>query len=472
MFHHLWVRLTAAILLVVIVGVTVVAVLSNRVTTTQFRQFVSQSQLDDLQLRLSDYYRQQGSWTGVESLLAAERSQGSFAYRLLDAAGEIVATAGAGRGRPASSMTQLASLPVAVEGILVGTLLVLEPGGAGQGMMTRMTQSSAHAAAFLQSVNQALLWGGLAAVGLALLLGVWLAQRLTRPLQQLTQATRRLATGDLTQTVNVHSQDELGELAASFNQMAHSLAAAEQQRQQMLADVAHELRTPLSVVRGHLEGMLDGVFAATPENLTLVHEETVRLGRLVDELRTLSLAEAGQLPLQKTNLDVALLLQQAFAAFAPLAEAEGVQLSLDLPAQSLPSVLADKARLQQVLGNLLANALRYAPQGGSRAPQVTLGGRAQNGGVRVFVRDNGPGLTTEAQARVFDRFWRADAARSRTAGARSRTAGGSRAAEGSANGAGSGLGLSICRGIIHAHGGRIWVESQPGQGTTFWFELP
>ncbi len=461
MFHRLWVKLTAAILLVVIVGVTVVAVLSNRVTTTEFQQFVSQSQLDDLQLRLSGYYRQQGNWTGVDALLAAEKNQRGLAYRLLDPAGALIATAGAGRGRPLSSMTQIATLSIEVEGLLVGTLLVLEPGGAGQGMMT---QSNLHADAFLQSVNQALLWGGLAAVALALLLGVWLSQRLTRPLQQLTQATHRLAAGDLSQSVGIHSDDEIGDLAASFNQMAQSLSTAEQQRQQMLADVAHELRTPLSVMRGHLEGMLDGVFAPTPENLTLVHEETVRLGRLVDELRTLSLAEAGQLPLEKTSLDMALLLQQAFAAFAPLAEAEGVQLSLDLPAETLSPVLADKARLQQVLGNLLANALRYAPQGSSGSPQVMLGTSASRDGVRVFVRDNGPGLTVEAQARVFDRFWRADAARSRTAGS-------SRAAEGRANGAGSGLGLSICRGIIHAHGGRIGVESQPGQGTTFWFEL-
>ncbi|GAB4159243.1 MAG: ATP-binding protein [Candidatus Promineifilaceae bacterium] len=455
MFHRLWIKLTAGIMLVVIVGVTIVAVLSNRVTTTEFQQFVSQSQLDDLQLRLISYYRQQGNWTGVEALLAAERNQRGLAYRLLDPAGALIVTAGAGRGRPLSSMTQIATLPIAVDGLLIGTLLVLEPGGAGQGMMT---QSNLHADAFLQSVNQALLWGGLAAVALALLLGVWLSQRLTRPLQQLTQATHRLAAGDLSQSVDIHSSDEIGDLAASFNQMAQSLSTAEQQRQQMLADVAHELRTPLSVMRGHLEGMLDGIFAPTPENLTLVHEETVRLGRLVDELRTLSLAEAGQLPLEKTSLDMALLLQQAFAAFTPLAEAEGVQLSLDLPAETLPPVLADKARMQQVLGNLLANALRYAPQGSSNSPQVTLGASASSHGVRVFVRDNGPGLTAEAQARVFDRFWRADAARSR-------------AAKGSANGAGSGLGLSICRGIIHAHGGRIGVESQPGLGTTFWFEL-
>lgn len=461
MFHRLWIKLTAAIMLVVIVGVTIVAVLSNRVTTTEFQQFVSQSQLDDLQLRLSGYYRQQGSWMGVEALLGAERSQGGLAYRLLDAAGAVTATEGAGRGRPLSSMTQIATLPIEVEGLLVGTLLVLEPGGAGQGMMT---QSNLHADAFLQSVNQALLWGGLAAVALALLLGVWLSQRLTRPLQQLTQATHCLAAGDLSQSVDIHSGDEIGDLAASFNQMAQSLSTAEQQRQQMLADVAHELRTPLSVMRGHLEGMLDGVFAPTPENLTLVHEETLRLGRLVDELRTLSLAEAGQLPLEKTSLDMALLLQQAFAAFAPLAEAEGVELALDLPAESIPPVLVDKARLQQVLGNLLANALRYAPQGDNGLPQVTLGARPTAEGVRVFVQDNGPGLSAAAQARVFDRFWRADAARSRTAG-------GSRAAEGHVNGAGSGLGLSICRGIIHAHGGRIGVESQLGQGTTFWFEL-
>lgn len=261
-----------------------------------------------------------------------------------------------------------------------------------------------------------------------------------------------MADGQLDQEVDVHSNDELGELAGSFNRMAAALADTENQRKQLFADIAHELRTPLSVIRGQLEGMLDGVLAMTPENVSVVHEETILLSRLVEELRTLSLAEAGQLPLQRKSVDLAELTRQAVAAFEPLAELDGIQLSMGIPAETLV-VEADAARIQQVLGNLLSNALRHARQGDGLEPQVRLDLSHQTRTAQIRVSDNGPGLPSESQKHVFDRFWRADASRSRDNG-------------------GSGLGLAICRGIILAHNGRIWVESEGGRGTTFAFELP
>jgi signal transduction histidine kinase len=219
----------------------------------------------------------------------------------------------------------------------------------------------------------------------------------------------------------------VGALAASFNLMSAALADAEQQRQQMLADIAHELRTPLSITRGHLEAMLDGVFPTTPDNLALIHEETLLLGRLVEDLRTLSLAEAGQLSLDKTPLDLTELTAQAVAAFEPLAEAENVRLLTDLPAEPV-SITADADRLRQVLGNLLANALRHVTKGENGPPQVTVSLVRQNGTAVLRIADNGPGLSPQAQAHVFDRFWRADSARSRDQG-------------------GSGLGLAICKAV-------------------------
>lgn len=321
-----------------------------------------------------------------------------------------------------------------------GTLLAAQ---AGQGERA--------AEQFLASVNQTLLWAGGAAVILALLLGILLAQQLTRPLRLLTSATRAVAAGDFSQEVPVTSRDELGDLALDFNHMAQALARAEAQRRQMLADTAHDLRTPISIMRSHLEAMLDGIFPPTPENLAVVHEETLQLSRLVEDVRTLSLAEARQLPLALQPLDLAEILQGAAAAFAPLAEADGITLTSAM--QQPTYVLGDPARLQQVLANLLSNALRYAPQAGNGPPQVGLSLSSTAGQAVITVRDNGPGLTLEQQAHVFDRFWRSDAARSREEG-------------------GSGLGLAIARSIIEAHGGQIAIASSAGAGTTFTITLP
>jgi signal transduction histidine kinase len=439
-------KLTAAFLLVALVGVLVVSYLANQATAVGLRRFLdadNTAQWREVQEALTDYYAAQGSWVGVETLLASwqpGRGQGSTGLIVLDVDEQVVAAAGGQRNRPATREDADLSLPLEVNGKPVGTLLIRAPG---------MGNSRA-GEQFLTEVNRAILWGGFVAVLLALFLGLLLAHRLTRPLRQLTQATRQMAAGDLQQQVHITTQDELGELATSFNLMASSLAQAEQQRQQLLADVAHELRTPLSVMRSHLEAMLDGVFALTPENLAVAHEETILLGRLVDDLRTLSLAEAGQLQLNQAKIDLGALVEQTITAFTPLAEAEGVTLTTTT-APNLPPITADPARLRQLLGNLLANALRYARQ--DTNPQVQVRITLQPGFVQVDVADNGPGLSPEAQTHVFDRFWRGDGARSRDQG-------------------GSGLGLAICRAIVTAHRGRITVNSTPNHGATFSFSLP
>jgi signal transduction histidine kinase len=436
----LWVKLTGAFVLVAIVAVGLIAVLANRAASLGFQRYLQageMAQLELLQTQLAAYYAQTGSWAGANSLLrdSGLGGQGYF-LRLLDADGAGVASRG-GQGR---FFEPEVSLPIRVDGRLVGTLMMARPG------------LGTHAGdQYLETVNRAIVWAGLAAAALALLLGALLAQGLTRPLRQMTQATRAVAAGDLAQQVRVDSRDELGELARDFNQMARALQTAEAQRQQLLADTAHDLRTPISIIRSHLEAMLDGVFPATPDNLALVHEETLRLGRLVEDVRTLSLMETGQLPLEAAALDVTALARRAVAAFAPLAEADGITLTLE--AEPTPPVQADGARIHQVLANLIANALRYAPEGEQPPPTVRVLVQQAGGAVRVSVSDNGPGLTAAQQAQVFERFWRGDAARSRGQG-------------------GSGLGLAIARGIVQAHGGALSVSSPPGQGATFTFTLP
>lgn len=472
--HTLWFKLTAAFLLVAAAGIIIVSLLANFATTAGFRRYLNQDLADqwaDLRLQLERHYEREGSWEGVEPLLSAAApaagaeagggaggqgvgagqgqgagpgqgagaGQGGTNVALWDGAGELVAAAGGRRNLPAGPQDADVSLPLIVAGEQVGTLTVRQPGrGAGE--------------QFLAGVNNAILWGGLAAVLLALLLGAFLARRLTLPLRRLTEATHRVAQGQLGRQVSTDARGEIGELSDSFNQMSAALAASEQQRRQMLADVAHELRTPLSISRGHIEAMLDGVFEMTPDNLALVHEETLLLGRLVDDLRTLSLAEAGQLSLERAPLNLNELSMQAVAAFEPLAEAEGIGLKAELP-DLAPLMSADPNRIRQVLGNLLSNALRHVKEAGNTDPRVVLSVSAHGDEAWLAVSDNGPGLSPEARQHVFDRFWRADGARSRDQG-------------------GSGLGLAICRAIVEAHGGRIWVEGSPGAGSTFIVSLP
>ena len=445
--HRLWFRLVAAFVLVALVGVTIVALLANRATTAGFNRFLLAEGVgtwSDLAAQLGETYARAGDWSGAEAILSAAagpgRGGGGTQLTLVDSTGVTIATAGARRGQGQGPEPQ--SLPVTADGLTVATLLVSAP-GMGGGRAGEL---------YLAEVNRAIRWGGVAAVALAIALGSWLAYRLTRPLRALTEATQEMAAGRLQQAVTISDEGELGQLATGFNQMAENLAAAEALRRQLLADVAHELRTPISVLRGQLEAMLDGVFPLTADNLAVAHEETILLGRLVDDLRTLSLADAGQLPLHRRAVDPAETIARAAAAFAPLYESENVVLRVD-PAGSLPPLWADSERLDQVLGNLLANALRYAPLGSADQPVVRLSAAPDPDGVRFTIADNGPGLSAEAQAHVFDRFWRGDRSRSREAG-------------------GSGLGLAISRAIVESHGGRLWLESKVGKGTAFHIVLP
>ncbi len=286
--------------------------------------------------------------------------------------------------------------------------------------------------------------------------GRFASRRFTSPLSETMKAADALAEGDLSARVAVQGSGEFRHLARSFNHMAEALETADRQRRELLADVAHELRTPLTIIQGNLEGLRDGVYQATPEHLDLVLDEAETLGRLVDDLRLLTLAEAGQLPLDVQDLDVAQLLADVRDALAARAGEAGIDLVVEA-GDDLPPLAGDPQRLGQVLTNLLTNALRHTPAGG----RVTLGAEAFAGNglppaVRLWVADTGEGIAAQDLPRIFDRFWRGDPARSHEAGA------------------GMGLGLAIARGLVEAHGGRIWAESDgvPGRGTTVSFVLP
>jgi signal transduction histidine kinase len=351
---------------------------------------------------------------------------------VFDTQGELV-------GRPVAAEDLELGAPIVVNGQTVGTLLATTGDLSGHSEFEQR---------FLETVNRAVVWAVLLVAAAALLAAVLLSQQLVAPLRQLTAAAEAMSSGDLSQRVDVRTGDEVGDLALAFNRMAGDLQVAEVQRRQMTADIAHELRNPLSVIRGNLEAIFDGIYPADIEHLTPIYEETLLLQRLVEDLRLLSLADAGQLELIRSDVDVEQLLSGVAESAQAVAQDRGITLHVETPEEPLV-VDGDADRLRQVVGNLVSNALRYTPAGGA----VTLSARRADHRVRFAVTDTGPGIPAEDLSHVFDRFYRGDAARDRTSG-------------------GSGLGLAIARALVEAHGGTIEIESTVGQGATFLVELP
>ena len=456
--RSLAVKLILAFLAVGLIGAALVAAFAGQTTASEFGQFMSVQTREDLADQFASYYREAGGWAGLEDSLPSGGMMGGRGmmgsggmhgtgpggpFALADASGRVIVS---GAGHPLGEQLPGAELsqgtPVQVDGQTVGLLI---EGRGAFGMMT-----SPAGAEFLDRVNRGLILAALGATAAAVLIGIVIANRLTRPVREMTSATHAVAEGHLGQQVPVRSNDELGELAASFNQMSADLARARDQRRQMTADIAHDLRTPLSVILGHAEALRDGVIAPSHAELDLIHDEATRLNRLVDDLRTLSLAEAGELTMTRRKVNPRTLLDRAAAAQAPRAQQQKVSLHTDI-APNVPEVEVDPDRMTQVLGNLLDNALRYTPAGGSITLSAVVNPAAR--GVRLSVRDTGPGIAPDDLPHVFDRFYRADKSRQRDRG-------------------GSGLGLAIAKSIVESHGGRIGVESTPGESTTFIAELP
>ena len=287
------------------------------------------------------------------------------------------------------------------------------------------------------------------ALSIPLLAGIFAMRSFSsvvNPLARVMAAADAVADGDLSVRVPEVGPGEFGKLAQSFNRMVAELERSDQLRRNLTADVAHELRTPLHIIQGNLEGILDGVYEPDSEQMGLLLDETRQLARLVEDLRTLSLAEAGQLALDHTQVDIDELLSDVVTSFS--GQAEAAQIDLEIRADSTASlkVTGDAGRLDQVLSNLIVNALSHNHPGG----RITLCAMQAADGVQIFVSDDGDGISSEDLPFIFDRFWRSDPARQ----------------------SGSGLGLAIARQLVNAHGGVISVDSQPDQGTTFRIHLP
>ncbi len=470
--NRLWVQLTLAFALVILVTVTAIAVLADLTAGQAFRQYLSFGDIarfQNLVERLGEYYQAQDSWEGVDRLLSQVRivpaslpapimdgRPGTLDWLderirlvLADADGRVVYDSEEDRaGKRLTRAERAAAQDILAEDQIVGHLVVSRPvQSAILGPLER---------AFVARLRRLLVFGGLLAGALGLLLGLTFSRNLTAPLQRLATAARAVARRDFSQRVRVEGSDEMAEVARSFNEMTATLEKSEQQRRSLVADVAHELRTPLSVVQGNLRAILDDVYPLEKTEISRLYDETRLLSRLVDDLRELALADAGQLRLNPQPTDASLIIHTMIENLSLVAEAQEITLEVQLP-EDPPAVQADPDRTAQVLRNLLVNALRHTPSGGT----VTVAAQQVDNTLQVSVVDTGEGIASDDLPHVFERFWRADPARAHDEQASSvrwtRR---------------SGLGLAVAQSLIEAQGGRIWAESKLGHGSTFHFTLP
>jgi len=460
MFRSITTRLILAFLLI---GITVVALASGItwwLTFREFKQFSFDQARDRFAAEMTYYYQTHGSWEGVHDYYQQRNTvifrfnaprdipgpqpgeplprPQALSFALAGEDNRVVIPAGVyqiGDVVPEAALAQGSA--IIVDNVTVGTALVIGSPPPLGGLEER----------YLTRTNLGLLYAALGGLALALVLGIVLARALTHPIRDLTAAIRSMAAGDLKQQVAIRSRDELGELASAFNQMSADLDRLQSARRRMTADIAHDLRNPLTVIGGYVESMREGVLDPTPERLDAVQIEVKHLERLVDDLRTLSQAEAGELSLNREAVTPVRLLERMAQSYQPLAEKQSIALRIETQAD-LPEIHVDPDRMAQVLGNLITNSLRYTPAEG----EIVLVARREANSVVLSVQDNGLGIAPEALPLVFDRFYRADSSRTR-------------ADE-------SGLGLAIAKSIVEAHGGSITAESSPGSGTKMKIILP
>jgi signal transduction histidine kinase len=462
-FKSLTVKLSLAFVFVAFMTAGLVGLFIRLTSPDRLTQLLIDQQRSRIEQTLTAYYSSNGSWDGLAAswdLIESSTFQTNmppppdsnpgggfpgqgerhYLFGLADANGVVIISVDPAipPGTILSAEIMKNGTVIKVNDIPVGTILT-----ARQFSQFRPAESR-----YLNRTYEALLYASLASLGVALLIGILLARTLTRPIKALTKAAEGMAAGELVQQVIVNSRDEIGQLGNSFNFMSSEVVRVNRLRRQLTADIAHDLRTPLTVIAGYIESMRDGVLKATPERMTLIYSEIERLQKLVDDLKILSLADSGDLPLHQQDLSPVYLLKQAVELFSHAAKKQKVTLAVEA-GPVLPDISVDEARMMQVLGNLITNALRYTgPKG-----KITLSAIKSDGGIRMTVRDNGSGIPADELPFIFDRFHRADKSRH------------------SDNGE-SGLGLAIVKTLVESQCGRVWAESTSGNGTTIFLEFP
>ena len=444
MIHSLQFRLLVAFTLVILITIGSIFLFVSQTTRGEIRQFGERSEqirITRMEHVLSYYYYQQRDWAGIQPVVERMGSLSGRRIILTNTSGIVVADSqGDLLGEQYYSDSPCKALSPPWTEDVIGMLYISPEPSAGAESTSPHRLSAA--------IGRFLLWGGLLAVAIALLLTFFLSRRIVAPVKALTLTARRLGKGDFSQRIRFKGKGEVGELARAFNSMAGDLERAEQMRRNIIADVAHELRTPLSNLRGYLEAVRDGVIKPDADTIRSLDEEATLLSRLVDDLQELTLAEAGELKLERQTEDITELINRTVAVVQTQATAKGVSVSIDL-SDKLPPVNIDSPRITQVLRNLLENAVAHTAKGDA----ITVTAGQQGSWLEVTVGDTGEGIPAEDLPNIFERFYRVDKSRSRATG-------------------GSGLGLTIAKRLVEAHGGGIEVQSELGKGSRFTFTLP
>ncbi|MFC2002104.1 ATP-binding protein [Chloroflexota bacterium] len=442
MVHSLRFRLLVAFAIVIMVAVGAVYFFTSQTTGGEIRRFGEQTEharFNRVGFELFRHYREHGCWEGIQSNVEQWGSLYGQRIILTDSSGVVVADSqGELLGELYQPDTPGRRLSSPMAGSTPGTLYISPEPSAGFPSPRSLSQA----------VGRFLIWGALAAVAIALLITFFLSRRISAPIKALMLTARQLGQGDLSKRVQSTDKGEMGELAQAFNSMAGDLERTEQLRRNMVADAAHELRTPLSNIRGYIEAIRDGVKKPDADTINILDQEAVLLSRLVDELQELSLTEAGELKLNCQPADMAVLINQTVASMQAQVATKGVAVAIDLT-DRLSLVNIDHNRICQVLRNLLENAISHTASGGV----ITVAAGQQDDYLEVSVTDTGEGIPAADLSNIFERFYRVDKSRARATG-------------------GSGLGLTITKRLVEAHGGKIEVQSEPGKGSRFSFTVP
>jgi signal transduction histidine kinase len=433
-----------AFTIAILVAISTVFFFINQATQDKIRWFgeqVERTRTNRMEIELSRYYFRYGDWEGIQPLIEQWGNLYGQRIVLTDNNSIVVADSGAEfLGDPYTPDSPSRQLVSRWGTGIIGTIYITPISSAEVDISSVQIVFGA--------IGRFFIWGGLVAVVIALIITFFLSRRILAPVKSLTLATKRLGQGDFSQRVQSKDRSEVGELAQTFNSMADDLEQAERLKRNMVADVAHELRTPLSNIRGYLEAVRDGVIKPDVDTVRSLDEEATLLSRLVDDLQELSLAEAGELKLVYQPSDISELIKQTVALVQAQAVTRGVSLSIDVT-DKLPPANFDSYRISQVVRNLLENAVVHTAKGDA----ITVAVRRKDNYLQVSVTDTGEGISAKDLPNIFERFYRVDKSRARATG-------------------GSGLGLTIAKRLVEAHGGEIEVRSEPGKGSCFIFTLP